>query len=165
MTVYKRKVLAYITSRGHLLVFRHPAFPEAGIQVPAGTVEADEAPEEAVLREAAEETGLRDLRLVALLGTSERDMADFGREETHLRWFYHLHCEDDVPATWRHWETHPSDAGSAPILFEFSWAPLRQVPVLIADQGGMVPVLLANLTQEGPADDRDERTEADPTAL
>lgn len=147
MTVYKRKVLAYITSHGRLLVFRHPSAPEAGIQVPAGTVEANESPEEAVLREAAEETGLRELRLVALLGTSERDMADFGRDETHRRWFYHLACADDPPATWRHLEMYPADI-VAPILFEFFWAPLRQVPEPIADQGSMLPVLLANLADE-----------------
>ena len=39
--------------------------PEAGIQVPAGTVEADETPAAAALREAREETGLGDLRLAA----------------------------------------------------------------------------------------------------
>ena len=61
-------VLAYITQRDRLLVFRHVVFAEAGIQVPGGTQNEYETPEEAVLREAHEETGLRDLRLDALLG-------------------------------------------------------------------------------------------------
>ncbi len=38
MLTLKRKAFAYITHAHHLLVFSHPAAPEAGIQVPAGTV-------------------------------------------------------------------------------------------------------------------------------
>ena len=63
-----RKVLAYVTRGRRLLVFRQPESPEAGIQVPAGTVEEGEGPEVAVLREAREETGLDGLRLDAFLG-------------------------------------------------------------------------------------------------
>ena len=41
----KRKVLAYITKGQEpnleLLVFEHKDFPEAGLQVPAGTIEED----------------------------------------------------------------------------------------------------------------------------
>jgi hypothetical protein len=51
----KHKVFAYITHCNRLLVFVHPFAPEAGIQVPAGTIKANERPEEAVLREAFEE--------------------------------------------------------------------------------------------------------------
>ncbi len=39
MRKIKHKVFAYITSQHQLLVFRHPYAPEAGIQVPAGTIE------------------------------------------------------------------------------------------------------------------------------
>ena len=46
-----------------LLVFRHPN-PRAGIQLPAGTVEPRESLRDAVLREAAEETGLAGLTIV-----------------------------------------------------------------------------------------------------
>lgn len=48
-----------------LLLFRHPY---AGIQIPAGTVEAGEKPEAAVLREAAEETGLSAFSACRYLG-------------------------------------------------------------------------------------------------
>ena len=37
MTPVIYKVFAYITNQNRLLVFRHMDFPEAGIQVPAGT--------------------------------------------------------------------------------------------------------------------------------
>lgn len=48
-----------------LLLFRHPY---AGNQIPAGTVELNETPEKAALREGHEETGLPDLRIVKKLG-------------------------------------------------------------------------------------------------
>ena len=79
MPTLKRKVVTYITSGNALLVFRHPDFPEAGIQVPAGTIEEGEAPEAAALREAFEETGLTGLTLVAPLGEHVRDVTPLGR--------------------------------------------------------------------------------------
>ena len=143
----KSKAFAYITNRNRLLVFIHPFAPEAGIQVPAGTIKANERPEEAVLREAFEETGLSGLVVDTFLGEDERDMSDFGRDEIHHRRFYHLRCEGDPPATWRH-EEHdsPADPKLVPIIFEFFWAPLpHDVPPLIAGHGQMIPQLLKKL--------------------
>lgn len=54
------KALAYITRGTELLVFEHIGMPEAGLQVPGGTVKPHETPAEAVHREAQEETGLSD---------------------------------------------------------------------------------------------------------
>ena len=144
----KHKVFVYITDRNRLLVFIHPFAPEAGIQVPAGTIKANERPEEAVLREAFEETGLSDLIVDGFLGEHERDMSDFGRDEIHHRRFYHLRCEGDPPATWRHEERDSSDdPKQVPIIFEFFWAPLpHEVPLLIADHGQMLPLLFAKLS-------------------
>ena len=90
VTKVKYKAFAYITNRNRLLVFVHPFAPEAGIQVPAGTVKTNERPEEAVLREAFEETGLSGLVVESFLGEDERDMSDFGKDEIHHRYFYHL---------------------------------------------------------------------------
>lgn len=45
-----RKAFAYITQGNSLLIFEHEDAPEAGIQVPAGSIEAGETPEEAALR-------------------------------------------------------------------------------------------------------------------
>ena len=42
-----QKVYAYITRGDRLLVFRHPYVPEAGIQVPGGSVESDEDADDA----------------------------------------------------------------------------------------------------------------------
>lgn len=65
------KVTVFVTRAGmhgtELLLFEHPY---AGVQIPAGTVEDGEALHAAALREAAEETGLTDLQLVADLGAA-----------------------------------------------------------------------------------------------
>jgi len=149
-TIYK--VFAYITHQNRLLVFRHTDFPEAGIQVPAGTVLPDEDLETAVLREAWEETGLQDLSIKTYLGEQIRNMADVGKDEIHHRHFYHLLCGGDPPEQWQHDETSPSDGGSSPIHFEFFWAELpNQIPELIADHGIMLPRLenLMNSDDQG----------------
>lgn len=120
------KVYAYITRQEQLLVFRHIDFPEAGIQVPGGTMEAHEEAHMAVLREAYEETGLEGLRLLSYLGKYEWRSSAAGHQEIHYRHFYHLSCGKNVPETWRHYEHHPSNGSPAPILFEFCWLPLLE---------------------------------------
>ena len=145
MPTLKRKVVAYITWGNALLVFSHPDFPEAGIQVPAGTVEPGEMLAAAALREAFEETGLTRLTLVAPLGEHVRDVTPFGKDELHHRYFFHLRCAETPPPTWRHWEESPSD-GSARVAFDFFWAPLpNDVPLLIAGQDAYLPTLLARM--------------------
>lgn len=142
-----RKAFAYITCGQRLLVFRHPDAPEAGIQVPAGTIEPDEDPESAVLREACEETGLPGLSLSGFLGEQMRSMADFGIPETHHRYFYHLRIAGEPPATWRHAEMHPSDGTAEPITFEFFWVDLSDsLPELIAGHDRFIPELRRQLS-------------------
>ena len=127
-------------------MFSHPDAPEAGIQVPAGTMRPEESPAEAALREAYEETGLPDLELAAFLGEQLRDMTEFGRDEMHHRHFFHVRCLGEPPAVWRHYERDPDDGGPEPPLFELFWARLPDgVPDLIADHGIMLPALLARL--------------------
>jgi len=144
MPVVVDKVFAYITHRGQLLVFRHRDFPEAGIQVPSGTIEPGEDPEDAVLREAFEETGLSGLRLEAFLG--ETAFAAPEIEEINRRRFYHLTCANKPPARWQHSELSPSDGSPGPIVFEFFWAALPDgVPPLAYEHDRMLPQLLARL--------------------
>jgi 8-oxo-dGTP pyrophosphatase MutT (NUDIX family) len=145
----RRKVFAYITHGQRLLVFRHPFVPEAGLQVPAGTVEPGESPEAAVLREAREETGLSGLELVSFLGEQIRSMVDFGLQEAHHRYFYHLVARGELPIIWRHGEMYPSDGTSEPIIFEFFWADLsHQFPSLIADHDRFIPELRQRIKLE-----------------
>jgi 8-oxo-dGTP diphosphatase len=129
MLILREKVFAYITYGERLLVFSHPDFPEAGIQVPAGTMHEGEDPEEEVMREAFEETGLRGLRLNAFLG--ECDFPAPERNEVHRRRFYHLVCDGEPPERWRHDETDPGDGTTEAITFELFWVKLRdEVPQL-----------------------------------
>jgi ADP-ribose pyrophosphatase YjhB (NUDIX family) len=154
MMIEKQKVLVYITQNHRLLVFEHPFSPEAGIQVPGGTVEPDEKPEDAALREAREETGLTSLTLVAFLGFQRRDMSDFGIAEIHHRYFFHVVCQQDTPATWDHGEKYPSDEpGEHPVfrhVFRFYWVDLPDgVPPLIGDHDFMLPSLIKGLFHAG----------------
>jgi 8-oxo-dGTP pyrophosphatase MutT (NUDIX family) len=146
MAIVKRKVFAYITHRGRMLVSGHPDFPEAGIQVPAGTVGEGEDPDNAVMREAFEETGLEGLRLQTYLGEAEYYCRE--RDEIAHRHFYHLTCDDQPPERWRHQEAHPSDGTTEPITFEFFWARLPdEVPPLAPGHDALLPALLASLSR------------------
>ena len=72
-----QKVTAFIVRERdgikELLVFKHPT---AGVQIPAGTVEAGENLETAVKREVYEETGLRSVEIEAYLGCFENELAE-----------------------------------------------------------------------------------------
>lgn len=137
--IVKRKVVAYITRADRLLVFTHPLSPEAGIQVPAGTLEAGESPEVGALREAQEETGLTYLTIKTFLGEKDRQ---FSPEIIHHRYFYHLICEEDAPETWRHGESTPSEGTETFIPFDLYWVNLPyDVPQLAAEQGAMIEKL------------------------
>ncbi len=144
MEVDKRKVYGYVTHERRLLVFCHVDHPEAGIQVPGGTVEPGEAFDQAVMREAREETGLRGLELVRLVGEQVRDMSDFGVAEVHHQRFYHLRCRKEGRERWRHVERNASD-GSGPIGFELWWADLDDLPPLFGLYGQFIPDLLQDL--------------------
>lgn len=135
------KVLAYITHQNHLLVFSHPHFPEAGIQVPAGSVEPGETLQAAVLREAYEETGLVLLKLVGYLGSSTYDMSPWGGHPSQQRHFFHLEMQGEPAKVWQHYET--SGGKRDPILFELFWAALpNEVPQLIAGHDQMLAKML-----------------------
>ena len=71
------KVTALVTRDSEVgsdvLLFEHPY---AGIQIPAGTVEGDETPEEAVMREVAEETGLSSVAIQRYLGYDEERLPE-----------------------------------------------------------------------------------------
>lgn len=151
MTRTRRKAFAYITSlttggttnRPRLLVFSQPLSPEAGIQVPAGTMRDGESPEAAVVREAREETGLTSLTLVTLLGRQEFDARPFGHDEIHDRWFFHLTCEQETPARWRHDEDDPADRSGDVISFDLFWVDLPdRVPPLMAGHDCFLPALI-----------------------
>lgn len=145
------KVVAYVTNRGRLLVFRHTQHPEAGIQVPAGSLRPGEDPAAAALREAQEETGLRRLRVAAYLGEDWVDAAPTGRPGVLHRRFYHLTAAGVPPEHWRHWERDPSGQPGAAYEFALWWCELPGgVPPLAGQQGALLPRLQLPAPAKGP---------------
>jgi ADP-ribose pyrophosphatase YjhB (NUDIX family) len=119
----RQKVMAYVvreTPAGReLLVFQHRDFPDAGVQVPAGTVEPGEAVEAAVLREVQEETGLSPAQV-----TLVRKLAE--AHEPHLdqqRHVFHLAPAAALPAHWSH--TVRGSGEDAGMVFEVEWVALQ----------------------------------------
>lgn len=142
----RRKVMCYITSGRKLLVFRQPQHPEAGIQVPGGSVEDGEAWDAAAAREAFEETGLANLNFIGCLGEAWRDMSDYGKNQIHQRRFYHFSVEAIAQERWQHWEAFSGDGQR--VLFELFWVTLDDVPQLIAEQGAMLGQLAESATSK-----------------
>ena len=141
------KVAAYITCENQLLVFSHVDFPEAGIQIPAGTVGEGENLDEAILREAYEETGLDNLQIESYLGTHVYDMRPIdGRDVDIHRHYYHLSIPGPVKdSKWQHLENDPSDGTTEPILFELYWVNIPdEIPELSGELGDMLYKLIAD---------------------
>ena len=134
------KVTAYITCSGNILVFRHVDYPEAGIQVPSGTAEDGEDLTEAVLREAVEETGLEDLRLISCLGKSSYIFDPPEEEAVRIqRYYYHLSWPGPIQErVWQHWEETPSEGDDERILFELNWINQTEIPELTGKLGLML---------------------------
>lgn len=132
------KVMAYITckrgGREQLLVFRHRDYPEAGIQVPAGSIEEGESIEAALWREVEEESGLTGLELVRKIGTFDYVHPYTGN--LHVRHVFHLRAPEDTPDEWEWIETSggavPDDEG---FVFQFYWVDLDGELHLIGGRG------------------------------
>ena len=138
----RHRAYAYITNGRRLLLFTHPESPDAGVQVPAGTIEPGESPKHAVMREAREETGLAGLKYERLLAQDTRDMRDYGLDELQYRWFFHLTLEGRPKQSWRHGEV--AEDGSVLIPFDFFWADLSALPALL-DYGDKIDLLIESM--------------------
>ncbi len=97
------KIVAYITrqrgSKTQLLVFEHIDFPDAGVQVPKGTVEPGEAIEHAAAREIREETGLTQLDGLRYIGKMIQPPFAEGSESEQWN-FFTMNVDADAPDTW-----------------------------------------------------------------
>lgn len=138
----RNRVFTYITQGSKLLVLDYVDHSYIEPQIPGGTIEPGESPEEAALREAEEETGLTGLKVISFLGSFNRDLRAIGRDETIKAWFFHLEAVDSTPQRWRHSELDPHD-GRVPILFELYWVPMDAIPKL----GGIDSEMLSKLSE------------------
>jgi 8-oxo-dGTP pyrophosphatase MutT (NUDIX family) len=133
----KEKVLVYVVRDGRLLVFRHTdySYEEVGIQVPAGSIRDDEAPDDAALREAREETGLSDFKIIRKLGETEYDISPY-RFEIQRRHVFHIELTEPTPERWLSQEDH--DRQQEPTRFECFWIPLEAAHILQSGQGALL---------------------------
>ncbi|MGY1439860.1 NUDIX hydrolase [Streptomyces reniochalinae] len=103
MALPRIRVAAYVVrhrTAPELLVFDHVGMPEAGTQVPAGGVRPGEGLEEAVLREVVEETGLRGVTVLRLIGEEDKPHPDTGQPRRTS--FFHLQAPPEGPDAWEH---------------------------------------------------------------
>lgn len=98
-----QKAYAYVLRTGsggaEVIVFTHRDFPEAGVQVPKGSIEPGETPAAAAVREVAEEVGLRGLVLLGQVGSDRWRDAAGNEQERH---FFAFAAPADAPDAWEH---------------------------------------------------------------
>jgi ADP-ribose pyrophosphatase YjhB (NUDIX family) len=140
-----RKAIAYVTRGGpagapELLVFEHRDYPEAGTQVPAGTLDEGETPEDAAVREVEEESGLEGCRLLKKLAVCDWPNPETGQmNERHV---FHLAAP---PGTAEKWTWVETDGGIVSELegyvFQFRWIRLDGAIELAGNQGDFLHLI------------------------
>ena len=120
------KACACVVQRGRVLVFRHP-HAAAGVQLPKGTVEPGESAAHAVVRELAEESGLRlsvGPQLIAEMKfTGARNKVFPERPQTQQCWFiFRFDAIAPLPEYWSHTATGSTEEDG--LVFEYFWHPL-----------------------------------------
>jgi 8-oxo-dGTP pyrophosphatase MutT (NUDIX family) len=110
-----------VDDQGRLLVFHHPE--DKGMQLPKGTIEPGEAPEDAVRRELLEESGIDYAGELLPLGTIDRycEAGVEGNRHRHpqLWHLFLMRAEARLPETFEHVAMgSPEEDG---LVFSFSW--------------------------------------------
>lgn len=127
-----KKVYGYITrvkdSQIQVLVFQH-SNPEAGIQIPKGTVKAKEGIDDAIIREIQEETGLKKFKVEALIA---EDFWKNGDGAIHHRFFYKINVTDALDE----WEYRPTGGGEETgLTFRYFWISSKNEIELVRGHG------------------------------
>lgn len=115
-----------------LLLFTHVDHPEAPIQIPGGTVEADEAIEHALHREIEEEAGLCGLAIARKLGVSS--LPSGARADVVLeRHCFLLRAPAGTPDEWLH--TVKGQGVDRALRFHYRWHTVSPGFTLAGDLG------------------------------
>ena len=141
----KHKVLAYITKDDHderkILVFEQIDHPEAGLQVPGGTVEENEPLIDALYREIEEETGIRREQLQLNGKVNKMNYFPVHRKGVmHERNIFHLTYIGEVR---NEWDVCVSGSGSDQgMVFRCRWVPVNNLPALAAAQDEAIALII-----------------------
>ncbi|MFS0562501.1 NUDIX domain-containing protein [Terribacillus sp. 179-K 1B1 HS] len=135
------KVLAYII-RNHkdtyqLLVHTHRDIPEAGIQIPGGTVDPGEVLLDALYREIFEESGLDNLPAAELIGSPSFFHPE--KQEHQLRHFFLIHTKEQLPETWEH-QVFGNGIDNG-MVFRYMWYEIQSIPPLAASQDQLLHLI------------------------
>lgn len=133
----KRKVLAYITKgegkHRKLLVYEQLDEPEAGWQVPGGTIERNELLLDALYREIEEESGIVRDELILEGKVKASKFFPEDKNVIYERTIFHFDYVGEPRNEWEYIvEGEGKDAGQ---LFSYRWMSLQEVPKLAAKQG------------------------------
>jgi ADP-ribose pyrophosphatase YjhB (NUDIX family) len=112
------RVVVYVDREDGLLVFNQRDHPEAGTQVPAGSVMAGELLTDEAIREVREETGVKLLAEPELLG--EHEHPD-GHGRAALSHFFRVNAPDGLPNAWEHVVT--GEGEDAMLVFDCRFDP------------------------------------------
>ncbi|MBE1532665.1 NUDIX hydrolase [Actinomadura algeriensis] len=143
------RVAAYVVRQRavpELLVFDHVGMPEAGTQVPAGGVRPDERPEQAVVREVAEETGLLGVSVVRRLTVEDKPHPITRRPRRTT--YFHLRAPAATADAWHH--TVRGEDGDAGLTFACRFLPLPLERPLADDQDAWLCHIDPRWTTGGP---------------
>lgn len=141
----KRKVLAYITkgenTERKILVFEQKDNPDAGIQVPGGTIEDNELLIDALYREIEEETGIRRDQLELKGKVNKRNYFPKHQQDTvHERNIFHLTYTGDCDVEWDNCvNSTGKDNG---MVFHCKWISVHDLPALAAGQGDEIEFIM-----------------------
>jgi 8-oxo-dGTP pyrophosphatase MutT (NUDIX family) len=119
--ILKNKVLIYVLREKNgtreVLVFDHQDHPYVNPQVPGGTIEEDEAIEDAAIREQYEESGIKvDKENLKYHGSFSYHRSDI--DQIHNRIVFTIDL-DHLPDNWDHLASGSEEEGS--LVFKFYW--------------------------------------------
>lgn len=132
----RNKVMIYCFNKDMtaFLTFTQRGAPEAGRQIPAGTMEPKELPYNAALREFGEETGHTPPPPLIYVTKTVYDMSAH-KPELHVRHWYA--CRDRAGELPEAWEFEELESAVGLIQYQYGWTRCDMSASLIAGHGDL----------------------------